>query len=253
VKKFRSILITGASNGIGKALADRLAEPGVFIAISGRTSSDLQLVCNQCQAKGATVLAKAIDVTDQKAMSEWITNVDKSHPLDLVIANAGISIDTSGKLKKTSQLRRVLDTNIFGVLNTIEPILPKMVLRQKGTIALMSSLAGFHGMASAPGYSSSKAWVLSYGQGLRGKFFSKGIRVSVICPGFIKSRITQKNKFFMPLLMDTQKAATIIINSLEKDKAQIAFPFLLYVLVVFLSFLPSQLTDKFANYFPKKE
>ena len=80
MKKFRSILITGASNGIGKALADRLAEPGVFIAISGRTSSDLQLVCNQCQAKGATVLAKAIDVTDQKAMSEWIRMLTNPTP-----------------------------------------------------------------------------------------------------------------------------------------------------------------------------
>ena len=174
MKKFRSILITGASNGIGKGLANRLAKSGVFIAISGRNPSDKRIVCKQCRSKGAKVLEQAIDVTDEKAMRKWMINVDKTHHLDLVIANAGISINTSGKLKKTTQLGRMLDTNVFGVLNTVEPILPRMALRRKGTIALMSSLAGFYGMASAPGYSSSKAWVLSYGQGLRAKFFFKG-------------------------------------------------------------------------------
>jgi NADP-dependent 3-hydroxy acid dehydrogenase YdfG len=80
VKKFRSILITGASNGIGKDLANRLAKPGMFIAMSGRNPSDLKIVCNQCQSKGAMVLAKAIDVTDEEAMRKWIINVDKTHP-----------------------------------------------------------------------------------------------------------------------------------------------------------------------------
>ena len=252
MKKFRANLITGASNGIGKALANNLAGPGIFIAISGRKSSDLHAVSKQCQSKGATVLAKIIDVTDQTAMENWIENIDNTQPLDLVIANAGVSKNTFGQSEKC-QLRRMTDINMFGVLNTIEPILPRMVLRRTGTIALMSSLAGFYGMPSAPGYSASKAWVRSYGQGLRGSLFPTGIRVSVICPGFVESQITQQNTFFMPFLVDAQKAADIILRGLERDTAQIAFPFPLYVLVLFLCLLPNRLTSRFVNYFPKKE
>ena len=253
MSKFNSILITGASSGIGKSLAKSLAGPGVFIAISGRTASDLHEVSKQCQAKGAAVIEKIIDVTDQSAMKNGIEDIDNTQPLDLVIANAGVSTDTSGEAEKSLQLRRMLSINVFGVLNTIEPILPRMALRQTGSIALMSSLAGFNGMPSAPGYSASKAWVRSYGEGLRGKFFSKGIRVSVICPGFVKSRITQQNKFAMPFLMDAKLAANIILKGLEKDKVRIAFPLPLYAAILFLSALPSRLTSKLVRYFPRKE
>ena len=108
-------------------------------------------------------------------------------------------------------------------------------------------------MPSAPGYSASKAWVRSYGEGLHGKFLSEGIRISVVCPGFVKSRITQQNTFAMPFLMDAQLAANIILKGLEKDKVRIAFPLSLYVATLFLSVLPSRLTSRLVSYFPRKE
>ncbi|HIF58610.1 MAG TPA: SDR family NAD(P)-dependent oxidoreductase [Rhodospirillales bacterium] len=253
MSKFRSILITGASSGIGRALAKGLAGPGIFLAISGRTASDLHKVSKQCQARGAAVIEKIVDVTDQSAMKNWIEEIDDTQPLDLVIANAGVSTSTSGEVEKSLQQRRMLDINVFGVLNTIEPILPRMAIRQTGSIALMSSLAGFNGMPSAPGYSASKAWVRSYGEGLRGKFLSEGIRISVVCPGFVKSRITQQNTFTMPFLMDAQLAANIILKGLEKDKVRIAFPLSLYAAILFLSVLPSRLTNRLVSYFPRKE
>lgn len=253
MKKFRSILITGASSGIGEALALALAAPGIDLAISGRDLIRLQKVAEQCRAKGARVAEKIIDVTDQTAMKSWIEESDTAHPLDLVIANAGVSPGTSGETETTAQSRRMMEINVGGVFNTVEPIVPKMVARGAGSIALVSSLAGFRGLPSAPGYGASKAWVRSYGEGLRGALYGDGISVSVICPGFVASRITDQNNFHMPLYMTAPKAAGIILKGLAKAKARIAFPLPLYALVWFLSSLPPWLTDTLFRRLPKKE
>lgn len=253
MKKFQSILITGASSGIGEALAQAFSGPGIYLAISGRNVSRLNEVSLQCRANGANVTDTVIDVTDQAAMKTWIEEIDSAHPLDLIIANAGVSPHTSGEKEKTAQSRRMMDINVTGTFNTINPILPRMISRKAGTIALMSSLAGFSGLPSAPVYAASKAWVRSYGEGLRGKLYSDGIDVSVICPGFIASRITAQNNFRMPFFMGTNKAALIIIKGLEKNKARIAFPFPMYTLTWLLSILPLWLAEIILRRLPRKE
>ena len=253
MKKFQSILITGASSGIGEALAEAFAGPSIFLAISGRNSARLHTVAERCRSKGAEVSENMIDVTDQTAMKSWIEDIDTAHPLDLIIANAGVSPGTSGEAETAAQSRRMLEINVTGVFNTIDPILPKMIARQTGTIGLVSSLAGFRGLASAPGYGASKAWVRSYGEGLRGNLYSNGIDVSVICPGFVASRITDQNAFHMPFFMDTPKAARIIINGLTNNKARIAFPFPMYAMIWLLSTLPLWLTDGLFRRLPRKE
>jgi short-subunit dehydrogenase len=253
LKKFHSILITGASSGIGEALADKLAGPGIYLAISGRNGARLSIVAERCRTKGATVLESVIDVSDKVAMKNWIEKVDTDHPLDLIIANAGVSPGTSGEIESAAQARRMMEINVMGVFNTIDPIIPRMRARGTGTIALMSSLAGFKGMPSAPGYGASKAWVRSFGQGLRGNLFSDGVGVSVVCPGFVASRITDQNNFPMPLFMDAPKAASIVHNGLAKNKARIAFPFPMYAMVWLLSVLPLWLTDSILRRLPKKE
>ena len=253
MKKFHSILITGASSGIGEALAEKLADPGICLTISGRNRARLSEVAERCRAKGATVFESVIDVTDQAAMKSWIENADAAHPLDLIIANAGVSPDTSGEVESAAQARRMMEINVTGVFNTIEPIIPRMMARCAGTIALMSSLAGFKGLPSAPGYGASKAWVRSYGEGLRGNLFSNGVSVSVVCPGFVASRITDRNNFPMPLFMDAPKAAAIVLKGLTKNKARIAFPFPMYAMVWLLSVLPLWLTDSILRRLPKKE
>ena len=128
-----------------------------------------------------------------------------------------------------------------------------MRARGGGQIALMSSLAGYRGMPSAPAYSASKAWVKNWGEALRGSLHGDGIRVSVICPGFVVSRITDTNSFAMPMIMDAERAVRIIMRGLAGNKARIAFPYRLHWLMWVLACLPPGLTDHLFRRLPNKE
>ena len=249
----KNTLITGASSGIGAALAEVYAGPGTVLVLTGRNQQRLDDVAAICRNLGATVISACVDVQDRDAMARWIKQIDSSTPLDLVIANAGISGGTGGLGgESTDQARDIFSVNLAGVLNTIDPAIQYMKDRQKGQIAIMSSLAAFRGLPTAPAYSASKAAVKSYGEALRGDLSSAGIKVSVICPGFIKSRITDANTFSMPMLMEADKAASIIKHRLAKNTGLIAFPWPMYFMAWLLGVLPMAWTDPVLNRLPKK-
>lgn len=252
IQRPKSILITGASSGIGEALALEYAAAGVRLALGGRSEKRLARVADACRAKAATVDTITLDVADEHAMRQWIERADSQAPLDLVIANAGISGGTSGGGEADAQARRIFDINITGVLNTVLPAIPGMRSRGIGQIAIMSSAASFRGFPGAPAYSASKAAVRAYGEALRGSLRADGIKVSVICPGFVRSRITRVNKFKMPLLMDADRAARIIRRGLAADRGRIAFPFPTYFTAWLAGALPPSLTDPFFRNLPEK-
>ena len=254
MKNIKSILITGASSGIGEALALHYAAPGVFLAISGRNEARLQDVAQACRIKGALVEIAVLDVADRANMDDWITDMDETQPLDLVIANAGISGGTGGVMngEPVDQARKIFDVNITGVINTVEPVLPRMIARKCGQIALVSSMAGFRGFPSAPAYSASKGAVRFYGEALRGSIRETGVKVNVIMPGFVKSRMTDANDFPMPFLMDADKAAAIIANALARDKGRIVFPLPTHLGAWFVSILPDCLAQKILGKLPAK-
>jgi short-subunit dehydrogenase len=225
MKNFTSIVITGASGGIGEALALDYATPGVALALTGRDKARLESVAAACRAKGATVRAGAINVVDRQALAEWLTAFDMAHPVDLLIANAGVSIDQdNSSLHDFSIIRETLDVNVGGVLNTVEPLLARMQARRAGQIGLMSSLASFIGLPYAASYNASKAAVRVWGESIRYVLRKDGIGVSVICPGFVRTRITSQAPFPMPFIMGTARASAIIRRGLARDHARIAFP-----------------------------
>jgi short-subunit dehydrogenase len=250
----RMIVITGASSGIGEALALYYAQSGVTLALSGRDQARLDEVAQKCRERGAEVTTAIVDVANREAMKDWLEEVDRRFPVDLVIANAGISAGTGGVLQgePPDQVRRVFDINLYGVLNTIEPLLPRMMERGDGQIAIMSSLAGFKGFPGAPAYGASKAAVRIYGEALRGSVRETGVRVNVICPGFIKSRMTHVNEFPMPFIMDTKKAAGIIVRGLARNKGRIAFPLPMFLGVWFLALLPDNVAQRILCSAPTK-
>ncbi|MGE0746151.1 MAG: SDR family NAD(P)-dependent oxidoreductase [Rhodospirillales bacterium] len=249
----RSILITGASSGIGEALALAYAAPGVTLALCGRDPARTEAVAAACRARGAAATAAVLDVADRAAMRDWVEACDARAPLDLVIANAGISAGMGGAGEDEAQTRRLFATNVEGVLNTVWPAIPRMRARRSGHIALMSSLAGYRGYPGAPAYCATKAAVKSWGEALRGALARDGVTVSVICPGWVKSRMTAGNRFRMPFLVETDRAAAIIRRGLDRGRARIAFPFPVAFAAWLFMALPAGVGDALARRLPDKE
>ena len=232
----RSILITGASSGIGAALARRYARQDVHLALGGRHQGRLAAIAAECRQVGAEVAERCVDVTDRAAMTAWIEAVDNQAPLDLVIANAGITgRDLPPGPERT---RTIFAVNLDGVLNTVEPAEAAMLGRGRGHLALMSSLVSFSGSRNEPAYGASKPAVRRFGEGLRGRLAGRGIIVSVICPGFIRTPINTGVRPQLPLTMSAERAAAIIERDLARGKARIAFPIASYIAARLLAGLP---------------
>lgn len=249
----RSILITGASDGIGAELARQYAGPGVFLYLNGRSQQKLNEVAKDCIARGAKVETKALDVCDDVEMDKWIKDLPR---LDLVIANAGIS---GGGMEGLNNdiVREIFSVNIGGVLNTVLPMVEKaraqnIVEGLRGHIAIMGSMAALHALPTAPAYSSSKAAVTAYGDALRGSLRKDKILVSVIGPGYVRTPLTATNNFKMPLLMEVDEAAYLIRRGLWKRHKRIYFPKRIYFLMRFIHSLPFWLTDPIFRNLPKK-
>ncbi len=252
MKHPKVILITGASSGIGEALALEYATDGATLVLIGRDLDRLDAVAAKCRDGGAEVRLATIDVTEAKFFGQWLEGVDSTTPIDLVIANAGISGGTGGGGEPDEQVRRIFAINVDGVFNTLHPLIPRMSKRRRGQIAIMSSLAAFRGYPGAPAYCASKAAVRSYGESLRGSLAADGVEVSVICPGFIKTPMTAVNPFKMPFLMEADRAARIIKRGLARNRARIAFPLPTYFAAWLTGALAPSLTDPWLNRTPKK-
>ena len=225
MERFSSIVVTGASSGIGEALALDYAAPGVALALTGRDAARLEAVAAACRANGATGVPGTGDVVDRVRFAAWLTAFDDAHPVDLVIANAGISIDkANSSLDDFSVIRRTFDVNVGGVLNTVEPLLSRLMARRRGQIAIVASLASFIGLPYSASYNASKAAVRVWGESIRYVLKKSGIGVSVVCPGFVTTRMTANAPFPMPFLMTAARASSIIRRGLERNRARIAFP-----------------------------
>lgn len=254
VAELKVILITGASSGIGAALARAYAAPGVTLVLTGREPDRLDAVTAAVRAKGARAEPALIDVADRAAMAEWLRGVDDRTPVDMVIANAGISAGSDGRGGGDDEAttRRVFAVNVDGVFNTVFPLLPGMRARGGGRVAVVSSLAGFRGVPGAAAYCASKAAVRVWVEGARGDLAADGVVVSVICPGFVRSRITDANDFPMPFLMDADRAARIIMRGLARGAARVSFPWPMALGTWLLAALPAAWSEALVARMPRK-
>lgn len=247
----RTILITGASNGLGSALAEYYAAPDTRLALIGRDQTRLEQISQVCQSAGATVHIASLDVTDQQALIAWITNFDNDYPIDLAIANAGVTnmLSKQGSGETLAAIEQVLATNLYGVIYTLHPLIERMRTRKQGQLALISSLAAWRGMPITPIYCASKAAIKAWGESLRGWLAPEGVKVNVVCPGFVKTDLSDQFPGTRPTMISPEQAACIIAKGLARNQAVIAFPFPLTWGMWFVSVLPFPLASYFLGLF----
>ncbi|MCW5748661.1 MAG: SDR family NAD(P)-dependent oxidoreductase [Alphaproteobacteria bacterium] len=244
MRRFGSIVITGASSGIGAALARDYAGTDTRLALLGRDEARLAAVAADCRARGAQVATACIDVTEREQLQDWLQKQDAARGIDLVLANAGVALERGRDIGDGEALRRTVAINLDGTLNTILPLLPAMRSRRAGQIGIVSSLAGFFGLPRAPGYGASKAAVRLLAESLRIQLKKDGVGVSAICPGFVESAITRDNPFPMPFMMSAERASAIIRRGLAHNRARIAFPLPMKAAVWFAMSLPGSWTAR---------
>jgi len=222
----QTVVITGASSGLGAELALAYATKGRVLGLVARRAEPLRQVAAECEAKGAQVDLGILDVTDTSALTQWLTALDRRSPLDLVIANAGIfdGIGNDGVLETSDETRLLIRTNLEGAILTAATAAELMRQRRAGHIALVSSLAARHPLADAPVYSATKAGLSAYGEALRERLASEGIRVSVVHPGHIATAQTARQKGPLPLQMSAPGAAATVLSRLDRRATTIAFP-----------------------------
>lgn len=253
---WQRVLLTGASSGLGRALAEALAAPGVTLHLGGRDPTRLAEVTVACQALGATVRGEAADVRDAAAMAAWI---GAAGPLDLVIANAGISAGSGTGWERPDAARAVFETNLTGVLNTALPAMAAMARQPpgpdgvRGRVAVVASIAAFVAAPGAPSYCASKAAVQRWAEALDATERHRGIRLHAICPGYVRTPMTARNRFPMPWLMTAEDAAQRTLRGLRAGRVRVVYPWPLYALARVVGALPPGWRAALMARFPGKD
>lgn len=237
----KTIIITGASSGLGAELAIKYSASGNNLFLFARSKERLDKIAETCRNNGANVTNIIADVTDSQLMQQNIDMIADNHQIDIMVACAGVSAGTLSGYETAEQTNKIFATNVNGVLNTILPVIPHMIKRRSGNIAIVSSMAGFVGLSSAPSYSASKGAVRLLGEGLRGYLKSYNVFVTTIIPGYVNTPMTQANNFPMPFMMSADSAARKIMRGIDNNKNIIAFPLTMFFLMKLLSILPSSL------------
>ena len=247
----RSVVITGASSGLGAALARAYAATGVALGLIGRDSARLAAVASACRDAGAAVEEAVIDVAQRAPLAAWLTTFDAAHPVDLIVANAGISSgpEPGAMVEDAEMTARQIAVNLLGAAHTVAPLLPAMAARGRGQVALIASIAAYRGLPYSPGYCASKAGLRAYGEALRALAEPHGVRVTVVCPGFFSSRMTDRWDGPTPLLVDTERAARIVKRGIQRARRRIDFPRALALGMRLCDALPAAIGDRIVRGF----
>ncbi|WP_299733470.1 SDR family NAD(P)-dependent oxidoreductase [uncultured Endozoicomonas sp.] len=239
------VWITGASQGIGEALALAMAKQGMTVLASARNHEHLANLVDKSKNLPGQILAYPLDITDQSVVNGIVEKMMEDHGrIDQAILNAGTYIPIPAESFNSHDVRQQVELNIMGTSYCIEALLPDMIQRGQGLIAINASLAGYRGLPKAAGYGATKAALINMAESLHSELSDHGIHFKVINPGFVKTPLTDKNTFPMPFLIDSDEAASIIIKGLASKRFEIRFPRIFAAIMGTLRHLP------YALYFP---
>ena len=242
---FSVVIITGASSGLGASLAKAYAGPQVALGLLGRDRQRLGATARACEAKGAAVSFATIDVTEPSAMASWLCQFDHNRPVDLLVANAGTSAgpDFDSPSEGIESAARQVRVNLSGAINTVEPLLPALCSRGRGRIAVVASIAAYRGLPYSPGYCASKAGLRAYAEALRPRLEQRGIGMTVVCPGFFASPMTDRFDGPTPFLLSSEDAARIVKRGIDRGRRRVAFPWPLVLGLQFCDLAPAVIGD----------
>lgn len=247
--KEKVVFLTGASSGIGEALAIEMAKRGAKLGLLARREELLKELAAKCAKHGAQTLVLAADVTNEQAVLDAADALrEEFGHIDILIANAGIG----GNNQETRELqpsfvKKVIDINLMGAVNAVYAVLPQMLERGSGQLVAISSLAGFRGLPKSAAYSASKGGMTNFFESVRLDVQHRGVSVTIIQPGFIKTPLTSGRENKMPFLMELDDAIPYFLNAIEKKKKFSAFPWQLASFVRLGRIFPAWLYDKIAS------
>lgn len=247
--KDKVVFLTGASSGIGEALAIEIAKQGAILGLLARREELLKTLAEKCEAAGAAARVFACDVVDADAVLRAADALRAEFGrIDILIANAGIGGKTSGiDVYRPEQVKKVIDINLMGSVNAVYAVLPQMLERGSGQLVAISSLAGFRGLPKSAAYSASKGAMTNYFESVRLDVQNRGVAVTIIQPGFIKTPLTSGRQNKMPFLMELEDTVPMFLKAIEKRKKFAAFPWQLASFVRLGRIFPAWLYDKIAS------
>ena len=240
----KNILLTGASSGIGYSLAKLLASEKCNLALLARRKHILDLLAGELKIFGKKIITIECDVSKKESVIEAYNQIRKSlGEIDIAILNSGLSFRMSAEDFDSYKGEQVMAVNFMGMVYFLEQLLPDFIKKRGGTIVGVSSLADSRGYPRSAFYSASKAAVTKLLESFRIELKKYNVKVITVKPGFVRTPMTDKNEFFMPFLMDVEKAARIILKGIKKEKRNIQFPFPIVFGAKFLELIPDFLFD----------
>lgn len=241
-------MITGASSGIGRTLALKLARRGARVGLVARGAEALQEIEREIASRQGKAVALPADVQDAGALGSVTDRLRAAFgPIDMLVANAGVGGTTDPARLDAEQIARVINVNVIGAANSVTAVMPEMLERGKGQLVVISSLAGYRGLPKSAAYCASKAAVSAFFESLRLELQPRGIGVTVIHPGFIKTPLTAGREAKMPFLMELDDAVDKIIWAIERRRKSYAFPWQLAGIVRAGMIMPNFMYDWIAR------
>lgn len=236
----QTILITGASTGLGAALARQLAAPGVTLILCARRLAPLETLADSLRAAGAEVIAEAVDVADQSAVIQWAERMWKRGPVDLAVFNAGIFAGRTpdGLAEEAQAAATVIATNLTGAVTPALVLSARMRQRRAGQLVFISSLAAFGPLADAPSYSASKAGLTAFARALREDLAPDGVHVKIVHPGHVETCQTAQHIGSLPGIVTADRAARLVLRAIHSNRSEHAFPKHLRLALGLMALLP---------------
>jgi short-subunit dehydrogenase len=249
-----TVLITGAAHGIGRATARALASRGFAVGLIDRDAGALQELARELAGGNAEVAVAAADVTDRERLHAAIGEITAAiGPIDVLLACAGVGSLTLVPALDIAGLRQTLEVNLIGVAQTIEAVLPGMIERKRGHILGVASMAGFRGFPWMISYTASKAGLIAYLEAIRPGLAPRGIRVTTVCPGFVRTAMCTDVPYTQPVkMLEPEEAARNLVRAIERQPRNCVFPFNMRIGLAILKYMPDGVFDRLMRWYGPK-